>query len=62
MFFKEHLKINGIILNKMDGSAKGGAAIPIMKKYGIPVSFIGIGEKIQDIEVFNLDDYLEGFF
>lgn len=60
--FQEHLKISGIILNKMDGSAKGGVAIPIMKKYGIPVSFIGIGEKIQDIEVFNLDDYLEGFF
>ena len=60
--FQKHLKISGIILNKMDGSAKGGAAIPIMKEYNIPVKFIGTGEKIDDIETFNLDSYLEGFF
>ena len=60
--FQKNLKINGIILNKMDGSAKGGAAIPIMKEYNIPIKFIGTGEKIEDIEIFNLDHYLEGFF
>ena len=59
-FFKNYLKINGIILNKMDGSAKGGVAIPIMKKYNIPVKFTGIGEKIDDIEAFDLNKYLDG--
>ena len=58
--FKKYLKINGIVLNKMDGSAKGGVAIPIMKDYNIPVKFIGLGEKIEDIEIFDLSNYLDG--
>ena len=60
--FKNHINIDGIVLNKMDGSAKGGVAIPIMKKYGIPVKFIGTGESVEDIEFFNLDSYLESLF
>ena len=60
--FKKYLKVNGIILNKMDGSAKGGVAIPIMKKNNIPIKFIGVGEEINDIESFNLKSYLDGLF
>ena len=58
--FRKHLKINGILLNKMDGSAKGGVAIPIMKEHNIPVKYIGLGERIDDIEIFDLRNYLDG--
>ena len=60
--FKKHLKVNGVVMNKMDGSAKGGVAIPIMKEYNIPIKFIGIGEKVDDMELFNLSSYLDGLF
>ena len=60
--FKQNLKINGIVLNKMDGSSKGGVAIPIMKNYKIPIKFIGIGEQDDDFIKFCLDDYLDGLF
>ena len=60
--FKKNIKINGIILNKMDGSSKGGVAVPIMKSHKIPIKFIGIGEGDEDIVQFNLDNYLEGLF
>ena len=60
--FKKNLNVNGVILNKMDGSAKGGIAIPIMKNYQVPIKFIGVGEKDLDILKFSLEDYLEGLF
>ena len=60
--FKKTLNINGIILNKLDGSAKGGAILPIMKKYNIPVKFIGVGEQIEDMIEFNLDAYIGSLF
>ena len=60
--FKKTLDINGIILNKLDGSAKGGAILSIMKSHNISVKFIGVGEKIEDIIKFNLDEYIESIF
>ena len=60
--FKKSLNINGIILNKMDGSSKGGVVIPIMKFYQIPIKFLGVGEKDLDILEFNLDTYIDGLF
>ena len=60
--FKKSLNVNGVILNKMDGSAKGGIAIPIMKNYQVPIKFIGVGEKDLDILEFSLEDYLEDLF
>ena len=60
--FQNSLKINGIVLNKMDGTSKGGIALPIMNKYAIPVKFLGIGENIEDIVKFDLDNYLESLF
>ena len=47
-----------IILNKMDGTAKGGIALNIINKLGLPVSFIGIGETYDDLNPFSLDHYL----
>lgn len=60
--FKETANLSGIILTKMDGSAKGGIAIAIQAEYGIPVKYIGVGEKIDDLQKFNADDYVNALF
>jgi len=56
--FKEAADITGIILTKLDGTAKGGIVFAIKNDYGIPVKFIGLGEKIDDLEEFNPDDFV----
>ena len=57
--FKETTDITGIVLTKLDGTAKGGVVIGICHENGIPVKFIGIGEKIDDMEVFNQEEFLK---
>ena len=57
--FKETVDINGIILTKLDGTAKGGAVIGIVDKNNIPVKFIGVGEQIDDMEKFRSDDFVK---
>ena len=52
----------GIILAKLDGSAKGGVAIPIRQEFGLPVKFVGTGETIQDFAPFDVDLYVEALF
>lgn len=56
--FKEVTDITGLVLTKLDGTAKGGACIGIVEENQIPVKFIGVGEQIDDMEVFNSDDFL----
>lgn len=56
--FNKFLPIDGIILNKMDGTAKGGVAISIVDKLGIPIVYVGLGEKIENIMSFNIDSYI----
>jgi len=56
--FKETTNITGIVLTKLDGTAKGGVVVGIVSENSIPVKFIGIGEKIDDMEVFNAEDFL----
>ena len=56
--FNEYLPIDSIILNKMDGTAKGGIALAILDKLSIPISFIGVGESYDDFIVFKMDEYL----
>jgi len=51
--FNDELGVDEIALTKMDGTAKGGIIIAIAKNFNIPVSFIGIGEKIDDLQEFN---------
>jgi fused signal recognition particle receptor len=58
--FSKVVGLTGIILSKLDGSAKGGVVLNIMHKLSLPVKIIGTGEKLDDIVDFNLDDYLEG--
>lgn len=57
--FKETVDINGVILTKLDGTAKGGAIIGIVSENKIPVKFIGVGEQIDDMEKFNSEDFVK---
>lgn len=60
--FSEVTNITGIILTKLDGTAKGGIVLAIRNKLGIPISFVGLGEKITDLEYFDIEDYIYGLF
>jgi len=60
--FSEVANITGIILTKMDGTAKGGIAIAIQSELGIPVKYIGIGEKIEDLQKFHADAFVDALF
>ena len=55
--FKEQADITGIVLTKLDGTAKGGAVVGIVQENNIPVKFIGVGEQIDDMEIFNAEDF-----
>ena len=59
--FKETVDITGLILTKLDGTAKGGVVIGIVQENKIPIKFIGVGEKIDDMEVFNAKDFVNAF-
>ncbi len=58
--FKECTSLTGVVITKMDGTSKGGIILAIRDELGIPVRFIGLGEKMDDLEEFDLDQYLYG--
>lgn len=60
--FKEVTDISGIVLTKLDGTAKGGIAIAIQAELGIPVKYIGIGEKIEDLQKFDSESFVNALF
>ena len=60
--FKEITNITGIVLTKLDGTAKGGIVLAIKESIGIPVKYIGLGEKITDLRVFDIEKYIYGLF
>lgn len=60
--FKEITNITGIILSKMDGTAKGGIVLAIKEEIGIPVKYIGLGEGIDDLQKFDIEKYIYGLF
>ena len=60
--FKKSVRCTGIILTKLDGTAKGGAIFAIKQKLDLPVKFIGVGEKLDDLEPFDPDTYVEALF
>ncbi|MBQ4111355.1 MAG: signal recognition particle-docking protein FtsY [Clostridia bacterium] len=60
--FGSSAKITGITLNKLDGTAKGGIVISIKRELGIPVKFIGVGEKIDDMQEFDAEDFVKALF
>nr|WP_300005378.1 signal recognition particle-docking protein FtsY [Tissierella sp.] len=60
--FKEVAHITGIALTKLDGTAKGGVVIALQSELGIPIKLIGVGEGIDDLQVFNSDDFVDALF
>ena len=60
--FKEVADITGIILTKLDGTAKGGIAVAIYSELGIPVKYIGVGESIDDLQKFDADEFVNALF
>lgn len=58
--FKEVTELTGIVITKMDGTSKGGIILSIREELGVPVRFIGLGEKMEDLQEFDLDKYLYG--
>lgn len=60
--FKEITNITGVVLSKLDGTAKGGIVLAIKESTGIPVKFVGLGEKEEDLRVFDIEKYIYGLF
>ena len=60
--FMDVTDITGIILTKMDGTAKGGIAVAIQSEFGIPVKYIGVGEQVEDLQKFNSEDFVNALF
>lgn len=60
--FKEITNITGIVLTKLDSTAKGGIVLAIKESIGIPVKFIGLGEKMEDLQTFDIESYIYGLF
>ena len=60
--FRQAANITGLVLNKLDGTAKGGIVISIKNELNIPVKFIGVGEKIDDMQEFNSEEFVEALF
>lgn len=60
--FAEVAKVTGIILTKLDGTAKGGIAVAIHSELDIPVKYIGVGESIEDLEKFNAESFVNALF
>ena len=60
--FKEALPLSGIVLTKLDGTAKGGVILGIVDQHHVPIEFIGVGEKVEDLKPFGVDAFLEALF
>jgi fused signal recognition particle receptor len=62
MVFRDVANIDGLILTKLDGTAKGGIAIAIRQELGLPVRYIGVGEQIDDLQPFNAREFIDAIF
>jgi fused signal recognition particle receptor len=60
--FKDVVNVTGVVLTKLDSTAKGGMVFAIYQELGLPVRFIGTGERIEDLAVFDPDAFIEGLF
>ncbi|MDK2802602.1 MAG: signal recognition particle-docking protein FtsY [Oscillospiraceae bacterium] len=60
--FKEVADITGIVLTKLDGTAKGGIVIPIKYDIGIPIKYVGVGEQLDDLQIFDANEFTDGLF
>ena len=60
--FDEAVGIDGVVLTKLDGTAKGGFVVSLCDEYEVPVAFIGTGEKIDDLAPFNAQEFVDALF
>ncbi len=60
--FQKVVKCTGIVLTKLDGTAKGGAILSVKLKLNLPVKYIGVGETVEDLEEFSADAFVDGLF
>lgn len=60
--FGDVTELTGIVLTKMDGTAKGGIAVAIQSELNVPVKYIGVGETIEDLQKFNSDEFVNALF
>ena len=60
--FKDLANVTGIVLTKLDGTAKGGIVLGIKEAVGIPVKYVGFGEKVDDLKPFDIENYIYGLF
>lgn len=60
--FHEAVGLTGITLTKLDGTAKGGVIFSVADQFGIPIRYIGVGERIEDLRPFNAGDFIEALF
>ena len=60
--FGDVAQLTGIVLTKMDGTAKGGIAVAIQSELNVPVKYIGVGETIEDLQKFNSDEFVNALF
>ncbi len=60
--FQAAFPLTGVILSKMDGSAKGGVALAVGSQLGVPIQYIGLGEQLEDLEIFSPDDFITALF
>ena len=58
--FTQAVEITGIVLTKLDGSAKGGIVIEVQRELDVPVKFVGVGESIDDLIEFNAEEFVDG--
>jgi fused signal recognition particle receptor len=60
--FSEAAGCTGIVLAKLDGTAKGGVVVPIRQQFELPVKYIGVGEQAEDLALFNADEFVDALF
>jgi fused signal recognition particle receptor len=60
--FTEAVNCTGIVLAKLDGTAKGGVVVPIRQEFNLPVKFVGLGEQLDDLDVFDPNEFVEALF
>jgi fused signal recognition particle receptor len=60
--FRDALAITGVVLTKLDGTAKGGVVLGIVEQHGVPVRFIGLGERVEDLREFDAQAFVEALF
>jgi fused signal recognition particle receptor len=60
--FNEAVGLTGIILTKLDGSARGGAVLSVVDELGLPIKFVGVGEDIKDLQPFDPDAFVSALF